>query len=242
MRVLVDATGASKGGMQTYVRGLFHAWSELFRGDVLRVVVTDDLGPSVREALSAFVDVASIGKGSLAKRIMAQQALMPIEARRFDPDVVFCMVPIVPLLSRKYPTVCVAHDFRHYHRPQEFSFVQRTYRHISYRASLRKATLVIANSKATATEVQALSERQQGDVKVIYMGTDHHLFSRAEPDEARGHAVAFGHWTNKQPDVSVRTWGYLRERMPTLETGLEVVGVPNEDQPALRGLAVQCGV
>jgi len=49
--------------------------------------------------------------------------------------------------------------------------------------------------------------------------------------------VAFGHWTNKQPEVSVRVWGALRRRREGFAVGLHLIGVPGQDRESLRSLA-----
>ena len=241
MRVLIDATGVYKGGMQTYFRGLARAWADSESGDALSVVATDDLNPATRASVGRLGQLRTIGRGSFRNRIAAQQALVPRLAAEFLPDVVFCLVPVVPLRLHGFPIVCVAHDFRHLHRPQEFSRPQVLYRRFLYRRSLIKADLAIANSEATARDVRAITGGRQQNVQVIYMGTEH----PAEPAAWRSgsdYALAFGHWSNKQPDMAIKAWGELRRLIPGLDTRLRIVGVPEEDQPALAALSEYVGV
>ena len=242
MKVLIDATGAAKGGMQTYVRALFDSWSRMFPNDDLRIVVTDDVNEDIERVMGPVGKVIRVGPGTLLRRIKAQQLTIPRLVRKWKPDVVFCMVPVAPIVLGKIPVVCVAHDFRHLHRPEEFSRFQRIYRRLLYPASMRRADLVIANSEATAREVKVLLRDHGKPVRVVYMGTTFPETSRGCDPAPSSHALAFGHWSNKQPDVSIKAWARLKRMQLDLRVVLHVVGVPEDQQDNLQALARQLGV
>lgn len=241
MKILVDATGASKGGMQSYLRGLLGSWPKVDPEDELLILVTDDVSEQMQASLRLIGEVVSIGSSSLPNRLLWQQLRILILIRRYRPDVVFSIIPVAPFALRSTPLVCVAHDFRHLHRPWEFSRLQNVYRRVVYPPSLKKADLVIANSERTAEEVVTVTKGVQTQTRVVYMGAD--VPQVREPlSPHREYAIAFGHWTNKQPHISIQTWGRLTKMIDGFDIQLQVVGVPDHMKGSLIELARAEGV
>lgn len=245
LNILVDGSGASSGGMQTFMREVFSTWKDLYAEDTLTIVGTDDLIAKLTPILGPWPTYVDFGSGSQLRRMWAQQVLVPRMARRVGANVVFCVVPLTPLLLRSTPVVAYAHDFRHQVFPEEFSWLQRTYRSIVYPLCLRHADVVLCNSLATSAEVTRLSYKQGAQNAVAYLGCT--LPDRAEriattDDRQPPYAIAYGHWTNKRPDVSIRTWAELRQRNLEFPYHLRIVGVPSDQIPELESLAVALGV
>lgn len=239
MRILLDATGvrSGSGGMATCLRGLLEGWSRAAPDDELFVVGTRALPPdSARLVPPDWLRLE--GRGGPAARVRTQQWSIPRSASRLGADVILSADPSTPFRA-PVPVVAIVHDLRHLARPEELARSRRWYRGLVWRHGIERATRLIANSDATRRHVEAAYPRAAGRVSTVYWGADH---ARAWAARRRGdHAVAFAHWTNKRPELAIRTWAELARR-GCGKGALHVVGAPARDRRRLGDLAFRLGV
>lgn len=208
MRLLVDATAADFGGIRTYVDQLLHAWAAVFPQDDLVVALPSgsDLDVHGHER----VDVDWRGPAMLARPV-AQSRLLPRVARDHRVDAVLATNPTTSLRRFEAPLVVVVHDLRHERRPDQFSPVRRGLRWAAYRRSYGLADGFVAVSERTLGDLHALHPSTSVvPSAVVHHGADHVL---EWPTPSRvGPALAFGHHTNKNPDLVVDAWALLHQR------------------------------
>ncbi|MGH2530814.1 MAG: glycosyltransferase family 4 protein [Thermomicrobiales bacterium] len=241
MRILIDAmaVGEGRGGIVTYLRGLLRGWHEAGFDDELAVVGTAKLPPEIDEALGALGTTFRLGGAYPGSRFVAQHVGIPALARRWQPDAILATTPVVPLLIWRRPVVAMVHDLRYRHRPAEFRRVQRWYRTVTYWWGIRRAQRLVTNSLMTQQDIVAAYPDVAAKIETIYLGCD--LFA-CDAAATGSHALAFAHWTNKQPDVSIRAWALLNSTIDGFSNILHIVGVSPHDRPRLDGVIDQCGV
>jgi len=242
VRVLIDATavGEGRGGIVTYLRELLRAWAAAGFGDELLVAGTRDLPPAIDAALGASGRVVRLGGDRRWTRFAVQHVGIPALARSWKPDVLLATTPVVPLLAWGRPMVVVLYDLRYLRRPREFGRVQRWYRTVMYRLGLWRATWVLSISMSTQRDAIATFPGIGSKIETVYLGADQ--FQRDAGEQAGSHAVAFAHWPNKQPEMSIRAWGVLKARSEAFSNVLHVVGVRPADRPRLAALVDRCGL
>lgn len=244
MNVLFDATGVQtgSGGMATFLGGLLEGWSQVATDDAVFLFGMPEL-PSLPAYAAGLVKHIrrSTRSGQLA-RIRAQQLELPQLVSDLRPDVLLAADPSTPFRRIGCPVVAVVHDLRHLDRPAEFSRARREYRKFVWGHGIRGADRLIVNSEATAVSVKTHYPSIAARVRQVRFGADHVKWW-APPDRVVGrHAITFGHWSNKRPDFSIRIWGALYRAHPTLDTSLEIVGVPETERPRLLEVARAEGV
>lgn len=239
MRVLIDATGVSEyhGGMKTYLLGLLHGWRDY--DDELTLAGMSYL-PSEVEGYLRSGSVRRLESDTTLRRLRFQQLELPGVVQASKADVVLSSDPSMSLRAR-VPTVVTVHDLRYLSRPAEFSFGRRWYRRLAWGQGMRRAAAIIAVSNSTRDEIVRAVPSAAGRVQVVHHGGDHVRKWRQEPNPAP-YAIAFAHWTNKRPEMSLHVWQELRRMLPGLETRLKVIGVPAEERDHLSGLVSELGL
>ncbi len=112
------------------------------------------------------------------RRILWEQAALPLLARRAQLDLLHGAVNVNPALS-PCPTVVTVHDLSFMRYPQAFPPMQRAYLQSQVRRSLRAARRVIAVSQATKQDVVELFGVPAGRIDVVPNGVDARLLPRA---------------------------------------------------------------
>ncbi|WP_229052216.1 glycosyltransferase [Aeromicrobium sp. Leaf350] len=208
LTVVVDAMCAQFGGNRTFVEGLLSAWAEVRPDDTLHVLVVEgsDLDTAGHETHEVAVRAPSeIGRPS------AQTRWMPRLARETGADAVLATAPTTTVRRPGPPLTVVVHDLRHEILPHQFSWARRRLRDVSYGRSYRIADGVVGVSQRTVADLHRLHPRTRAlPTGVAPLGADHVASwpRRSSP----GAAVAFGHHTNKNPDLVIDTWAELRDR------------------------------
>ncbi len=105
------------------------------------------------------------------RRILWEQAALPLLARQLQLDLLHGAVNVSPALA-PCPTVVTVHDLSFMRYPQAFPPVQRAYLRSQVRRSLRAARRVIAVSEATKRDVVALFGVPASLIDVVYNGVD----------------------------------------------------------------------
>ena len=205
MRLVVDAASAELGGIRTYVDQLLPAWATAFPDDRLLVVVPS--GSSIDTTGHERHELRWIGPGVLS-RPLAQTRELPRLARSHRADAVLATNPTTTLRRTRVPLAVVVHDLRHELRPEQFSRVRRALRWAAYRRAYAVADGFVAISRRTLDDLYRLHPATTSRPSaVVHHGADH-VHRWPAPDRS-GPAIAFGHHTNKNPQLVVAAWAEL---------------------------------
>ncbi|MEZ4769950.1 MAG: glycosyltransferase family 1 protein [Caldilineales bacterium] len=136
---------------------------------------------SVADFSGIALEHSRLQTGRPAQRILWEQTVLPVAARRHSLDLLHGAVNVTPLLGL-CPTVVTIHDLSFMRYPQAFPALQRTYLRREVRRSARHARQVIAVSQATRDDVVALFGVSPARVTVVYNGVDA-VFTPAPTEE-----------------------------------------------------------
>lgn len=240
MKVLVDAISARFGGLATYIEGLAGAWSLTAPEDEFHVVLAKGSPVCITPGPTVRVHRVRVGPPLAVRSPLAQAFTLPRLGRALGADVVLCAIPIVPIRPVPLPISIVVHDLRHELLPGQFSTIQRARRRLAYSAAYARADSTICVSERTRHDLLRLHPSVAADsVTVVPHGADHvDSWYRGSP---AGHALAFGHTTNKRPQAVLDTWHELRAggiRPPHLH----VVGLHDQARRAFQAMAARRGL
>ena len=239
LRIIVDASavGTGGGGICTFFLGLLSGWNDAGFRDEWRIIGMRDLPVEVDALVGQSGEVRRGRTPSAARRILTQQIVFPIMCRKgaWSPDVILATTPVVPLAPVGVPIVAVVYDLRFLRFPHEFGLLNRWYRQFAYGYGLRRADGVIAISEFTRQEVLDTAGRQRSAPQVAYLGVDH-VDRWASVLRNQGHGVTFAQWSNKRPDLAIRTWSLLRDNYDSFSASLHVIGATPSTAIALTRL------
>lgn len=114
-------------------------------------------------------------------RILWEQARAAWLSRRLHLDLLHGFAYALPL-TVSIPTVVTVHDLTFQLFPETFPKSKRIYLSKITAQSCRKAAVVIADSRATANDLQRLLHIPASKIKVIYIGVDERYRPLPEPD------------------------------------------------------------
>jgi glycosyltransferase involved in cell wall biosynthesis len=120
-------------------------------------------------------------------RILWEQVVAPIAARRAGVDVLHGPVNVVPLLGAT-PSIVTVHDLAFLRFPEQYPTLQRRYLHRLTRQSVMRANLTIAVSGHTRADIVELLDADPERVIAVPNGVDDEFSPRhgtAELDEFR---------------------------------------------------------
>ena len=208
MRLVIDAVCAEFGGNRTYVDHLLRRWQVIRPDDELHVVVpkgsTLPTHGHVRHELA-------VARPAILFRPLAQTRELRRLVREVRPDAVLATAPPTTLRRVGVPLVVVVLDLRHELRPEQFSRGRRLIRKVAYGRTFRIADGFLTISARTLGDLRQ-RHPATGLVPgtVAHLGADHVL---DWPTPSRGGpAVAFGHHTNKNPDLVLLAWSKALQR------------------------------
>jgi len=236
VRVVVDAASAELGGIRTYVEHLLAAWADAFAQDQLLVVVPS--GAGVETAGHRRHELRLRGPAVVARPLM-QTLQLPRLARAHRADVVLATNPTTTLVRPGVPVAVVVHDLRHELRSEQFSHGRRALRWAAYGRAYAVAEGFVAVSRRTLDDLHRLHPPTSSKPAVVaHHGADH---VRAWPaPERSGHAIAFGHHSNKNPRLVVDAWALLaRDGDPPR---LLVTGLSGEARTAMAAQVASLGL
>jgi glycosyltransferase involved in cell wall biosynthesis len=208
MTLVVDAVCAEFGGNRTYVDHLLRRWRHLRPDDELHVVVPRGSSLSthghVRHELA-------VGRPSIVRRPLAQTRELRRLVRTVRPDAVLATAPPTTLRRMAVPLAVTVLDLRHELRPDQFSRGRRLVRRLAYGRTFRIADGFLTISARTLNDLRERHPRT-GSVPgtVVHLGGDHVLDWPTPSRE--GPAIAFGHHTNKNPELVLRAWSTALQR------------------------------
>jgi glycosyltransferase involved in cell wall biosynthesis len=104
-------------------------------------------------------------------RILFQQLRLPRLIASRHVDVLCCLADVAPLRTN-VPVVLKVNSLHHFTAPDSLGFARRSYRHLMIGASARRARYVIANSRSTAADVEALLGVESQRIRLVYEAVD----------------------------------------------------------------------
>lgn len=205
MKVVIDALCAEYGGIRTYVEQLVGGWSARYPDDEVHVVLR---AGSTIETPGLVRHEMGIGSPDVLARPWAQATRLHRLVDRIRPDIVLATAPTTDPRPLPVPLAVVILDLRAELRPEQFSRARRLLRFVSYRRSYALARGFISISGRSLADLRALHPRTAAKHGVVaHLGSDH---VETWPSPTRsGPAIAFGHHSNKNPDLVVDAWAEL---------------------------------
>ncbi|WP_067454076.1 glycosyltransferase family 4 protein [Actinomadura macra] len=177
-RILLDATAvpADRGGLGRYVDGLLAALHA--EGADLAVACQradeeryGELAPGAR------IVAGPAALAHRASRLAWEQSGLPYVAEAVAADVIHLPTYTMPV-SASLPTVVTIHDVTMFAEPEVHDPVRTTYVKSATRTAARRATRLIAPSRATRDELVRLLGAEPSHIDVAYHGVDHEAFHR----------------------------------------------------------------
>ncbi len=184
-RVLVDATAvpADRGGVGRYVDGLIAALAA--RGADLAISCQRaDAERYGRLAPSARIAAGPAPISHRPARLAWEQTGLPLVAQQVEAAVIHSPHYTMPLRAGR-PVVVTIHDVTFFTEPELHSAVKGTFFRSATRTALRRASRIIAPSKATRDELVRVLEADATSIDVAYHGVDPGTFHVPTDAETR---------------------------------------------------------
>ncbi|XRQ05688.1 glycosyltransferase family 4 protein [Actinomadura welshii] len=230
-RILLDATAvpADRGGLGRYVDGLLCALHA--QGADLAVVCQR----ADEERYEGLVPGARVVAGPAAlshraSRLAWEQTGLPHVAERVAADVIHLPTYTMPV-SAALPTVVTIHDVTLFAEPEVHDPVRTTYVKSATRTAARRATRLIAPSRATRDELVRLLDADPAAIDVAYHGVDHAVFHRPSETEVKHVSDRLG--LHGRPYVAYLGALEPRKNVPNLIRGWVKACEHRPDAPAL---------
>jgi glycosyltransferase involved in cell wall biosynthesis len=174
------------GGSEIYARRLIPALLEA-GGDLELVAFASREGaPSLRgEAWTRGVSVIElpVRAASRARRVLAEQTLLPLAVRRAGVDILHNLFTTAPVLHR-VPQVTTIHDLIYKRFPEAHAGPLSLGMSTLVPLAARRSHRVIAISKATRNDVVELLDVDPGKIDVVYEGPGSRPSADPEPEDA----------------------------------------------------------
>ncbi len=120
---------------------------------------------------------------SIPRRLYCQEVSIPRFCNREHVDVHFTSSP-VPVLSRMVAAeVWIVFGLQYFYAPLQTTLSKAAYWRLAMRAKAARASITIANSHDTATNLQRLLQIPSSKLVTVYEAIDHSLFHPAQVDE-----------------------------------------------------------
>lgn len=235
MKVVVDllSAPADSGGMRSYAVEVLTAWKSAHPRDHLIVVGP----PWVREFRDG-PEVRVVGRGGSVGRILAQLLVTPLLFWRYRADAVVALGPVVTPFVPRRRRVCVVHDWRHKHHPEEFSRQVLLFRRLWVPLIQCSGGVAVISEK---THRETLKYAPRAHPVLIENGRDHPRRWKVAPRPSAAHPsiLTFGHRAAKRPELVLRAAGLLAKDS---EWRLIILGATGGYADELAGLALSLGI
>lgn len=216
--LLSGAHGYRRAGIHHYIARVLH---HLPRDEHLTYVVYS--GYDGRWARPDFSHVAPPWQTeSRWLRILWEQAIWPLDARRHELDLLHSMAFVTPLWQPR-PTTLTVYDLSFLHFPERFPTLQRRYLQSQTRRSCRDARRILTISQSGRSDVHRYFDVPLERIDVVQPGVDDHF----RPLEAN--VVADFRKRQQLPEQFVLHVGTLqpRKNIPTLIDALAQLDRPD---------------
>ncbi|MEU5850840.1 glycosyltransferase family 4 protein [Saccharopolyspora shandongensis] len=229
--MLIDATAvpADRGGVGRYVDSLLAALD----ADGARLTVACQLRDAeMYAAIAPNTDVvpATEAVATRTARLTWEQTTLPLLVRRLGIDVLHSPHYTTPL-ANPAASVVTLHDATFFTNPAVHSPVKARFFRAWTRTALRRATLCIVPSKATAAELARSVGADRTRMPVMYHGVDPDRFHPPTPEEIQ--AVRERLSLHDQPYVAFLGALEPRKNVPALIRGFTIACQGRADSPAL---------
>lgn len=230
-RVLIDATAvpADRGGVGRYVDSLVGALDQ--DGARLTVVCQPrDLPLYGQLAPGSRIVAASPATSTRTARLTWEQATLPRLVRRLAADVVHSPHYTMPLASGA-ASVVTLHDATFFTDAVLHSSVKARFFRAWTATALRRATLCVVPSHATAVELARVSPVRHAELEIIHHGVDSERFHPPSPEEIAAARKAVG--LGSTPYIAFLGALEPRKNVPALIRGYARAVAGQRDAPAL---------
>ncbi len=230
-RVLIDATAVppDRGGVGRYVDSLVAALDE--NGARLTVVCqARDAQLYSRLAPRARIVHTAQSAATRTARLTWEQTTLPGLAHRLAVDVVHSPHYTMPLASR-VASVVTLHDATFFTDPVLHSSVKARFFRAWTVTALRRASLCVVPSLATADELRRVTRVRGAELHVIRHGVDVNRFHPPTPEEVQAARDAVG--LGATPYVAFLGALEPRKNVPALIRGFSLAVADLPDPPAL---------
>ncbi len=230
-RVLIDATAVppDRGGVGRYVDSLVAALDE--NGARLTVVCqARDAQLYSRLAPRARIVHTAQSAATRTARLTWEQTTLPGLAHRLAVDVVHSPHYTMPLASR-VASVVTLHDATFFTDPVLHSSVKARFFRAWTVTALRRASLCVVPSLATADELRRVTRVRGAELHVIRHGVDVNRFHPPTPEEVQAARDAVG--LGATPYVAFLGALEPRKNVPALIRGFSLAVADRSDPPAL---------
>ena len=230
-RVLIDATAvpADRGGVGRYVDSLIAALDE---GGARLTVVCQARDAQLYSELAPHARVVHTAQSAATRtaRLTWEQTTLPGLARRLAVDVVHSPHYTMPLAGRT-ASVVTLHDATFFTDAGLHSSVKARFFRAWTVTALRRATLCVVPSFATAEELRRVTRVRDAELRVIQHGVDVNRFHppTAEEIQAARDVVGLG----AMPYLAFLGALEPRKNVPALIRGFSLAVADRPDPPAL---------
>lgn len=229
--MLIDATAvpADRGGVGRYVDSLIAA---LDRAGARLAVVCQPRDVRLYGELAAGATVVRAAESTVTRtaRLTWEQTTLPRLVRRLGAHVVHSPHYTMPLASRA-ASVVTLHDATFFTDAVLHSSVKARFFRAWTVTALRRASLCVVPSEATAGELARVTRMPTTNVAVIQHGVDEERFHPPSPEEIRAARDAVG--LGDMPYVAFLGALEPRKNVPALIRGFSLAVAGEPDPPAL---------
>jgi glycosyltransferase involved in cell wall biosynthesis len=167
------------GGTEIYLRGLLAALAEIDPLNSYFVFTNRETGPDLVPKRPNFEHVPQgVRAASRPARILWEQTVLPLAAARRSLDVMFNPGFTAPLLC-PCPQVTVFHDLQHKRHPEYFCWFDLPFWNFFLYWSAKISRVVLADSDATASDLQRFYKLPERKIQVATLGVDPAFFPLA---------------------------------------------------------------
>ncbi|SEG98583.1 Glycosyltransferase involved in cell wall bisynthesis [Saccharopolyspora kobensis] len=229
--ILIDATAvpADRGGVGRYVDSLLAALD----ADGARLTVAcQPRDAELYAAIAPHTDVVPAAEAVATRtaRLTWEQTTLPLLVRRLGIDVLHSPHYTTPL-ANPAASVVTLHDATFFTNPAVHSPVKARFFRAWTRTALRRATLCIVPSEATAAELNRSVGADRARMPVMFHGVDPDRFHPPTPEEVQ--AVRERLSLHDQPYVAFLGALEPRKNVPALIRGFTLACQGRTDSPAL---------
>ncbi len=180
MRVLLNGLNAgNRSGTGRYIVELSRELLRSHHAEAVRV-----LWPQEMSAPAPDYDSSLLRKpASPLRRVLFEHLRMDSTARAIGADILHCPTGIGPLRTR-LPVALTVHDLCFLHHPEWFPRSRAWYYRAVLTAGIQRADCLIADSHATADDLQRLLHIPESRIHVVPLGVDA-SFAPASPSEQK---------------------------------------------------------
>lgn len=230
------------GGTEIYLRALLAALAQLDPANRYTIFTNRETGPDLVPPAEKFRWAPQPVRASCRPaRLLYEQFLLPLAARRWRLDVLFNPGFTAPAVC-PCPSVTVFHDLQHKRHPEHFRWFDLPFWRLFLWVSARRSCLLLADSEATRRDLLWFYRLPAERVRTVPLGVDPAFFElggrRSEPEPLLL-CVSTLH-PHKNLERLVRVFGRLRRRRPELQ--LVLTGMLGFHTRPLERLVSQLGL